>query len=62
LDEDVEDAFDAAASWPVRADLRSMLNGQMPEPEFLDPNRVIPAAAKVLAVGPAESGKSMWAA
>ena len=60
-DERIDDAFDTAAAWPVRGDLRALLNGQMPEPEFLDPHRLIPASAKVLAVGPAESGKSVWA-
>ena len=61
LAEHLESVLDAAEAWPIRGDLPSMLNGQMPEQEFLDPHRLIPASAKILAVGPAESGKSLWA-
>jgi hypothetical protein len=57
----VEGACDAADAWPVPSNLVALLNGQMPEPEFLDFHRLIPVAAKVLGVGPAESGKSLWA-
>jgi hypothetical protein len=48
--------------WPIRTDLPLLLQAGIPEPLFIDPDRLLPEASRVLAVGPAESGKSLWAA
>ncbi|MEX0990077.1 MAG: AAA family ATPase [Actinomycetota bacterium] len=47
--------------WDPWLDVRALLANGVPEPKFLDEDKLLPERARVIGVGPAESGKSLWA-